>query len=289
MPSAHLGHEDSRIKNRLFGEEMVMKPVIEVHDIPVTQIHANVWNPNVQDDETFNMLVDEIEEEGFDEPILLVPQDREKYKEDPEAYLASGDFTIIGGEHRWKAMQVIGNDTIPAVVKDDWDEVKQKIKTVRRNLLRGNLDPQRFTKLVNDVKRVYDVDTDVIAKEMGFPEGEFQKFYRERKEREERVAKEVLEETRRELTTIDNLSSVLNQILSEYGDTVPNGFVFFVYKQETHLMVNMTKGLDDSVKRLVDLMKDQDLDATALFRELIDQKLSQESEDGSGQEEEPEG
>lgn len=68
-----------------------------VEMIPIHRIHPNEWNPNVQTDETFNKLVEEIREDGFDHPLNVVPIRKEDYDEAWEDQ-DEQHYKIIGGE-----------------------------------------------------------------------------------------------------------------------------------------------------------------------------------------------
>lgn len=253
--------------------EKVLSELIEVVSLDLEKVHPSGWNPNEQDEATFNELTSEIEKDGFDEPIIVVEDDAEP-----------GTYKIIGGEHRWKACKVLGKTKIPAIIKKGWDEVAQKIKTVRRNLLRGNLNPAKFTRLVNDIQRVYQVDHAKLAQEMGFTdEKEYWKSYKQDKQKRDAVAQDVLNDTRKEIAMIDNLSVVLNEIFSQYGDTVPQSFLFFLYKKKMHLMVGLNSQTAKIVEKLAERLKQTGEDANAAieeaFKEYLEEESSGESED----------
>ena len=237
--------------------------ILKLENLPIEKVHPNGWNPNVQDDETFNELTKDIQSDGFDEPIIVVPDEAEP-----------GTYKIISGEHRWKAMRAMGKDTIPAVVKEGWDEVAQKLKTVRRNLLRGRLDAQKFTRLINDIKRVYDVDHSKLSAEMGFrDEKEYWKHYQETRTAKDEAAQDILSDTRRELHAIDNLSVVLNEVFSQYGDTVNQNFLFFMYKKKMHLMVSMDGRLLKTVEELTAHLKSTQEDVNPILVDALKDKM----------------
>jgi ParB family chromosome partitioning protein len=84
------------------------KKKLEVVEIPIDKIVPNTWNPNVMDDETFNRLAEEIQDVGMIDPIQVVPIEGEEEK-----------YMILGGEHRWRVMKVLGYETIPCIVLTD--------------------------------------------------------------------------------------------------------------------------------------------------------------------------
>lgn len=164
--------------------------------VDLALLEPNDWNPNAQTDATFNLLVDEIKCNGFDEPIIAVP-----HPDKP------GSYRIIGGEHRWKAAKILDLKEVPIVIKEHWDETEQKTQTVRRNLLRGDLDKVRFTSLVNDVMSAEQIPIQELMTRMGFTdEREFTKAYQAGEAADEKVAASVSDETKDQLQMVDNVS-----------------------------------------------------------------------------------
>lgn len=123
--------------------------------IPADRISPNPWNPQVQTDDEFNMLVKSIEETGgLIEPILVRPKDGgfrwkdvvtgEEGGQPVARYQGKATFEIIHGEHRFKAAVHLGQSEIPAMVIEGVDDDLARFLTVRLNTLHGTLDPQRL-------------------------------------------------------------------------------------------------------------------------------------------------
>lgn len=222
--------------------------------IPLDKIHPNEWNPNEQSDETFNKLVENIretEKEGdvFDHPLLVVPC---------ECDLLEGiHYKLIGGEHRWKAVRVLGWDEIECVIYHGWDEKVEKLTVVQRNLLTGDLNDAKFTELVNSLRDQEDMPLDQISDVMGFDsQQDFAKHYIDDKEEADKNwLDEMLNDSKQEVDAVDSLSDILNTIFSEYGETVPQNFLFFSYKGKTHLLVMMNKKLFKLTEDMVEQLK----------------------------------
>ena len=244
----------------------------DVKLIAIENLEPNKWNPQVMSDVKFNELVEEIREDGFDEPIHVVLH--------PDPLKSVKDiYMIVNGEHRWQAARVLGILRIPSVVKSNWkDEKTQKIKTVRRNLLHGDLDKTRFTQLVHSLN-----DVGVPMKELpgilGFENEEAfrEKFIAEERERQEkddaRASKSANDQDRQESTVVENLSFVLNEIFSEYGDTIPQGFVFFWHKNACHLMVQMDEKLENSVKAVVKYLQSTGKNINPILKRALGREL----------------
>jgi len=251
--------------------------------IPVDRIFPNEWNPNEQRDETFNALVAEIEEDGFDHWIQVVPwpdcphvdKSKGEFKwGEGEGESCSG-FKIIGGEHRWKAVTVLEWDDVPCVVYTDWDERVQKLKTVRRNLLSGDLNAAKFTRLVQGLEDD-GMEKAVIAEAMGFHnEAAFlNELIQDKEEREKTWLDALQEENKKEVEAVDSMSDLLNNIFSKYGDTVPQSFLFFMFKGKTHLLVMMDAPLYSEVDQMVTHLKDTGQSSADFFKDALKRERS---------------
>jgi len=114
------------------SRETELKPVpgARFAEIPVEAIRPNTWQPRtVFDDGDLDELVASISEIGVLQPIVVRPDasDQEHYE-------------LIMGERRWRASQVAGLETIPAIVRetDDSDMLRDALL---ENLHRAALNP----------------------------------------------------------------------------------------------------------------------------------------------------
>lgn len=232
----------------------------EVVYLPVERIRKNEWNPNVQKDNVFNALVENIREIGFVEPIMVKPEEDETY-------------LLISGEHRWEAAKVLGFVEIPAYVMDEFDEDLVKFQTVRMNVLRGKLDPVRFTKLFDNMAEKY--GQELTKQMMGMvDEQAFEELYIDVKRNLPDEIAEKLDDARDEIKTVDDLSRILNELFSKYGDTLHQNFMILTYGGMTHLWVQMSKKLKDKlISQIVEELKASSLDISVFF-ELLLQKAA---------------
>lgn len=113
---------------------------MEYRKVKVKDIKANDYNPNEMTEDLFEALKKEISEKGFLMPVLL-----------------NTDNTIIDGEHRWKAAWDIGLEEIPAIIKEMTPE-EAKIGTINMNQIKGNLNPIKMAKLLEDLKTTFSLD-----------------------------------------------------------------------------------------------------------------------------------
>ena len=90
-------------------------------DLPITSIRPNPRQPrNVFDEDDMAELVHSIHEIGVLQPVVVRPvpagQDADGGEDDGIRY------ELIMGERRWRASQLAGKDTIPAIVKETEDD-----------------------------------------------------------------------------------------------------------------------------------------------------------------------
>tara|TARA_R110002020_G_scaffold123580_18_gene280291 strand:- start:3371 stop:4066 length:696 start_codon:yes stop_codon:yes gene_type:complete len=229
--------------------------------LEVDRLKPNAWNPNEQSEETFNQLVEEIKEDGFDHPLNVV--------EDKDGY------TIIGGEHRWRAACLLGIKKVPCYVHDNWNENLQKLKTVRRNLMTGSLNARKFTDLVEELSET-GLQIDEMPATFGFEDKkEFDKYFIQTKEKRDEKFVDDLKEKKKPVEATDSLMSIVANIFKECGGaaTVDQNYLFFT----VHGSVQMAILCDDAawgvVKRMVLHLKATGTPATEFISEAISEKL----------------
>src|SRR5260370_142976 len=85
---------------------LIPRSTIGLREIPVEHIRPNPWQPRTYfDEQELGELAQSIREHGVLQPVLVSQQ-------------ADGSFQLITGERRWRAVQLAGMPTIPAMVKE---------------------------------------------------------------------------------------------------------------------------------------------------------------------------
>jgi hypothetical protein len=138
-----------------------------------------------------------------------------------------------------------------------WDsEDVRKFVSLRLNVIHGEIDPEKFAKLYEEMSKKY--GDDALKDLMGFVESkQWNKLTAGIREAlkgsgVDKGAIKEFDESAKELKTIDGLSSVLNKIFNEYGDTLNHNFVAFNYggKSGVYIMCE-DEVLFDAVKKLI--------------------------------------
>jgi ParB/RepB/Spo0J family partition protein len=109
---------------------------LQVEDVLVAELKPNQYNPNRQTEDEFEMLKASMREDGFTQPILCM-----------------SDGTIVDGEHRWRAAQELGYETVP-VVRVSMTEAQRRIATMRHNRARGQDDTAAVAELMLDLEKL---------------------------------------------------------------------------------------------------------------------------------------
>ena len=125
----------------------------EIFDISLQDIIPNRFQPReIFNDEQLNELAQSIKEHGVIQPII-VRKVGDKYE-------------IIAGERRFRASQLAGKETIPALVRDIDDKEAAKIALLE-NLQRSNLTPIEEAKTYQTILKIDNITQDELAQNLG--------------------------------------------------------------------------------------------------------------------------
>ena len=123
-------------------------------EISVEEIDRNPYQTRTHVDEgELAELAASITANGVVQPILVRP-------------LASGRFQLIAGERRWRASQIAGKKTIPAILRQVSDEQALEI-TIVENLQRADLNPMEQARAFERLSREFHMTQEQIATRTG--------------------------------------------------------------------------------------------------------------------------
>lgn len=189
-------------------------------------------------------------------------------------------YRIVNGEHRYHACRVAGMKLIPSVLLTDekWkDEDLQKFVTVRNNILRGKISPEKFVRLYQDLAKKYKpeslrelfkfTDEDEwkrltvsmrdSLKKMGLPQELIDKFSANVKE----------------MKSIDDLSIILNSIFTEYGRDSKLNFMCFSWAGKEILYVMANDKVFKKVKEFVKWVREEEIDINGPLLEIFTEAM----------------
>jgi ParB family chromosome partitioning protein len=123
-------------------------------EIPLDQIDQNPFQTRSQvNQEQLAELAASIAANGVVQPVLVRP-------------LAGGRFQIIAGERRWRASQMAGKTTVPAILRQVSDEQAMEI-TIVENLQRADLNPIEQARAFERLSREFHMTQEQMAQRTG--------------------------------------------------------------------------------------------------------------------------
>ena len=125
----------------------------KVVDIPLEEIKKNPYQPRtVFNEEKLNELKDSIEKNGLLQPIVVKN--------------AVKGYYIIAGERRFRAFELLGKKTIPAIIKEMSDE-EMMIFAVLENLQREDLSSLEEAESYKNIMDKMELTQEELAKKLG--------------------------------------------------------------------------------------------------------------------------
>ncbi len=100
----------------------------ELRELPVELVRPNPHQPRKQFDESALVaLADSLQERGLLQPVLVRP-------------IPGGTYELIAGERRWRAAQLAGLESVPALVRPQDDAQSLELALIE-NMAREDLTP----------------------------------------------------------------------------------------------------------------------------------------------------
>ena len=125
----------------------------ELLHLQVSQVHPNPYQPRQHfDTERLQELADSLKAQGLLQPILVRRQ--------------QSGFELIAGERRWRAAQMAGFETIPALVKPASDEEVLGLALLE-NLQREDLNPLEGARAYQRLQAEFQLRQEDVARYAG--------------------------------------------------------------------------------------------------------------------------
>jgi ParB family transcriptional regulator, chromosome partitioning protein len=100
----------------------------DLRNVPLDLITPNPRQPRRSfDQESLQQLADSVRERGVVQPVLVRP-------------VAGGTYELVAGERRWRAAQIAGLESVPALVRSRDDSAALEIALIE-NMAREDLNP----------------------------------------------------------------------------------------------------------------------------------------------------
>lgn len=129
-------------------------PNAGLSEIPVRAIQPNPHQPRgFFDERSLTELADSIREHGLIQPLIVTRNGEDQY-------------TLIAGERRWRAAQIAGLVTVPAVIKDAAPQQMLEMALVE-NVQRADLNPLEEAMAYKQLSEEFGLTQDQIAVRVG--------------------------------------------------------------------------------------------------------------------------
>lgn len=133
--------------------ESASDPEGNVINIPVDEISRGTYQPRVHfDPDSLQELADSISAQGLIQPILLRSR--------------GGGYELIAGERRWRAAQLAGLKSIPAIVRE-MDDHSVAAVTLIENIQREDLNPLEEARALYRLKNEFRMTDLAVAEAVG--------------------------------------------------------------------------------------------------------------------------
>lgn len=212
----------------------------EIFDISLQDIIPNRFQPREMfDDEALKELSQSIKEHGVIQPII-VRKVGDKYE-------------IIAGERRFRASQLAGKQTIPALVRDIDDKEAAKIALLE-NLQRSNLTPIEEAKTYQTILKLDNITQEELAQNLGKSQSTIANKLR--------------------LLTLDEevQTALLNSQISERHARSLIGLDLEKQRELLHKIINeklTVKGLDEEIMKMTGKLPEQETTPAPIHQQPI--------------------
>ena len=126
---------------------------IPLKNLKVTEVEPNREQPRkVFDQESLEELAGSIKEYGLIQPIVVTKKE--------------GYYSIVAGERRWRASKIAGLTEIPAIIREDNEQINSEISLIE-NMQREDLNPYEKAVGVKTLIDKYGMTQEEVGKKIG--------------------------------------------------------------------------------------------------------------------------
>jgi len=125
-----------------------------LNEIAIESVVRGRYQPRLEfKEESLAELAASIKAQGVMQPVVVRPR-------------AQGGYELVAGERRWRAAQMAGLKSIPAVVKDVTDEQASAMALIE-NIQREDLNPLEEAQALHRLKEEFDLTQQQVADAVG--------------------------------------------------------------------------------------------------------------------------
>ena len=135
-------------------QPFAMSPEGRLVEIPLRLIDPNPFQPRKEfGKEELRSLADSIAEKGLLQPIVVSPH-------------GEGRYHVVVGERRLRAMELLGKDKIPAIVRSVQDQEKLELAIIE-NVQRRDLNPMERGEAYHQLREEFGLSIDDLIQKTG--------------------------------------------------------------------------------------------------------------------------
>ena len=122
-------------------------------NLKITEVEPNREQPRKTfNQESLEELAESIKEYGVIQPIVVSKQE--------------GYYAIVAGERRWRAAKIAGLNEIPAIIREDDDQINREIALIE-NIQREDLNPYEKALGIRQLMDKYGMTQEQVSKKIG--------------------------------------------------------------------------------------------------------------------------
>src|SRR3954469_15976648 len=126
----------------------------ELRDVAVELVSPNPGQPRKRfDEDALQALAESVRERGVLQPVLVRPR-------------AGGTYELVAGERRWRAAQIAGLQTLPALVQKRDDAQSLEVALIE-NMAREDLNPIEAARAVAALVEELGLTREAVGKRVG--------------------------------------------------------------------------------------------------------------------------
>lgn len=250
-------------------------------EVPVALLEDNEDNPNEMSDREWDLLIDNMKQRGFTDPIYCAPVDHADFlgrlsKATDKAALWAGmeadgkRFRIVGGHHRKKAAIFLQMEHVPCTIDLDpeFDREQQEIQMIRHNVIHGQMKPDKFFALYKKHEAKHGAE--MMAQVFGFADQAYMdKLIAQTVKSLPDHMKQKFKEAAEEIKTVDDLAKLLNYMFTNFGDTLKHGWMCVDYGGQKSIWLRISKKTYDATLVLGDVCVKEGRTMDDIFGRLV--------------------
>lgn len=137
-----------------FDKSILLTADDRVEKIPIDKLATSPYQPRKHFDESaLKELAESIKNHGIVQPLVVTP-------------IKDGKYTLIAGERRWRAAEIAGLQTVPAIIRSS-KELEQLELALIENVQRVDLSPLEQAVSIERLHEQFSMSYDDIAKRLG--------------------------------------------------------------------------------------------------------------------------